>query len=159
MSDNQVPGADPDAGLAIWQPEKDKPAQAPKDLNRVRRSALIKGVVGGCIGLLFFFFWSRTIAYVAFGFSGAITLAGLLSPGTAYAAVDRVFELLGEGLGKVFSLLVFVPVFYLVFAPFGMLMRTGKRDRMEPKLDRSAASYWKERPPAEDTLEGYKRQF
>ncbi len=159
MGGNETPGADPDAGLAVWQPDKDRQAQVPQDLNRGRRSALIKGVGGGCIGLLFFFCWSRTIAYVAFGFSGVITLAGLLSPGTAYAAVDRVFKWLGEGFGRVFSLLVFVPVFYLVFAPFGLLMRRGRRNRMEPRPDREAASYWKERAPEEDTVEALKRPF
>jgi len=38
--------------------------------------------------------------------------------------------------------LLLVPIFYLAFAPFGLLLRRGRRDRLRRRLDPEAASHW-----------------
>jgi hypothetical protein len=35
-----------------------------------------------------------------------------------------------------------VPIFYLLFAPFGELLRRGRRDRLHRYFEPDAESYW-----------------
>ena len=54
--------------------------------------------------------------------------------------------------------LLLVIIFYLIVTPLGLVMRMLGRDPMQRKFDRSAASYWIERPQHDETAR-YFRQF
>ena len=69
-------------------------------------------------------------------------LAALLSPDRLYLGIGRGLEILGRGIGRGLSILLLSPVFFLFVLPFGLLLRTGRRDRLERRLDRSASTYW-----------------
>ncbi len=61
-------------------------------------------------------------------------------------------------VGWVLSHLVLAAVFFLVFTPFGLVMRIAGKDPLSRRPDRSAQTYWiprKERPD----LSHYFRQF
>ena len=49
-------------------------------------------------------------------------------------------------------------IYYLVFAPIGLLLRLVKGDPLERGLDRSVPTYWAKRPPTGD-MRRYFRQF
>lgn len=58
------------------------------------------------------------------------------------------------------SELVFVAVFFLVFAPLGWIMRLAGRDPLRLKFEADAESYWIQRkPPGPNSKETMKDQF
>jgi hypothetical protein len=152
------PGIQPaEAAAVIWQPRQvDRDAVAGAELGSARVKALVHGVVGGLIGVLLYFFFSRTLAYVAFGLSGAIMLARLISPAVAGAGVERVFAVAGAVVGRILAYTVLVPMFYLVFLPVGLL--TGRRRQMGARPDPGADSYWRDHRAGARDEASYRRQ-
>jgi hypothetical protein len=55
--------------------------------------------------------------------------------------------------------ILLVPLFVLVFLPFGLLFRRGARDPMERRLDRARSTYWGARDTTADDPDRYGRQF
>ena len=53
-----------------------------------------------------------------------------------------MFLRLGHWTGIALAWLLLVPIFYLAFLPFGLLLRRGRRDRLRRRLDPDAVSYW-----------------
>lgn len=145
-----------EAAAVIWQPRQvDRDAAADAELGGARVKAVVHGVVGGLIGVLLYFFLSRTLAYVAFGLSGAIMLARLISPAVAGAGIERLFAVAGAVVGRVLAYTVLVPMFYLVFLPVGAL--TGRR-RLGVRPDPGSDSYWRDRRPGARDEASYRRQ-
>ena len=151
--------ADPEAGLVVWPRAAQRAARERARLRRVRRNAVIKGLVGIVIGVAIFLWWSHVVAYVAFSLSGVLALAGLISPGRAYAGIGRALEAVGAVVGRALSYLVLAPMLVLVFAPLGLMLRRGRGDRLDRALDPGADSYWKDRAPVEERLDGYHNQY
>jgi hypothetical protein len=61
-------------------------------------------------------------------------------------------------MGWTVSHIILGVIFYLVFAPMGLVMRLFGRDAMHRRLDRAAATYWIEHNPAGKPSR-YFRQF
>ena len=82
----------------------------------------------------------------AAGASAVLLSIGLLLPGLLYAparAMEEVFKLVSRA--TMYALLVLI--FYLVFAPVGIMLRLLGRDSLQLKLDPAAKSYWLDRKP------------
>jgi len=94
---------------------------------------------------------------------GMLGLAAVVM-GVTLWRVDRlkavyVYWMKGAGLiGSVVSGVALGLIFYLVFAPVGLILRLIKKDPLDTRLDPNRATYWQKREYVFDK-ENYKRQF
>jgi hypothetical protein len=96
---------------------------------------------------------------VAWTLGGVVAVAALLSPGLAYVAIERLFAAAGRALGGALTWLVLPPMFYLVFYPFGLLLRRGRRDRLSRFYEPSAPTYWEKVAPTATSPASHERQY
>ena len=64
-----------------------------------------------------------------------------------------------HGIGRLLAVLFLTPVFWLFFVPFGLLLRAGRRDRLERWFDPAAPSYWHRRDDAPRSKSSYEKAF
>jgi hypothetical protein len=137
----------------------DPAASAAVEKRTLRREGTIRALVGAAVGGLLFGFVSPRLAAFAWGLSGVVLLAALVSPSGIYAAIGRTLALLGHGIGRALAILLLTPVFFVFFLPFGRLLRSGRRDRLERWRDRAAPSYWHRRDDPPRTKSSYEKAF
>jgi hypothetical protein len=125
----------------------------------LRREGVLRALVGGAAGGIFLALGARSMAQIAWGVSGFVLLAALLSPTGIYAAIGRFLALFGRFVGKVLAVVFLTPAFFLIFLPFGWLLRRGRKDRLERWFDRAAPSYWHRREDAPRTRASYEKAF
>ena len=117
------------------------------------------------IALLFFLMkWTGTHrmpevkSYLLLGGIGAaIGIVCLLVPVIA-RPLYYVWYALAACIGIVMANLIFALIFYGLFAPMGLLMRLIRRDPLNLKWKRSAATHWIDVPPAPPAAH-YFRQY
>lgn len=151
----QAPHGSAQAARAIWDWRSAR-SRGGADAAAHRRGGLIRAAVGAGAGALLWRLGHAHLAAVTWSIATVLGSLALASPGRAYAAVDRAVEKLASGVGVVVGWLVLVPVFYVVFVPFGLIARRGAADAMQRRYDPTATSYWRKRPPTEPSLD---RQF
>ncbi len=130
--------------------------------NPSRRELIVFGlllfVFAGLLGGLFYFkLDAPTAARTIWLVLGAIVVLFFLVPpvrrpiylGWIYASYP---------IGYVVSHVVLALIYYLVFAPIGLLLRALGKDPLSRAFDRSARSYWVEHDPHKDPRR-YLRQF
>jgi hypothetical protein len=122
------------------------PARVAPSASSLRRSGVLRALLAYAFAALLFFV-EHPIGSAVAGSIGTLTLLlALISPAGGYLRLQRAVEQLGELVGGLLTWLLLGPVFYLVLAPFGLLARRGKGDRVGRRFDRSVASYWIVRP-------------
>jgi hypothetical protein len=84
-------------------------------------------------------------------------LAAMLRP-ALLLPLYRVLTVATFPLGWVSSRLILAIAFYVVFCPFGLVMRLIGRDRMRRRFDREASTYWEPKTVPNDPAD-YLRQF
>jgi len=151
--------ADPDAGLVFWRPKPGDDGARRKALGKARVKGMIQGIVGLGLGTLVFLYWSEIIGYVSFALSSCVLVSALLSPGIAYAGINKFFTSLGLLFARVATPLVLIPNFFLVFSPLGMMLRRGSNDRLERWLEQDSKTYWQDRKTDTEGLANYERQY
>ena len=156
------PGS-PHAAAAIWQ-WREAAALGGIAVLRQQRSALrregaIRAVVGGAVGGVLFFFGAAVLARIAWAGAGIVLVAALVSPDRLYAGIGRALALLGHGVGRLLAVVFLTPVYGLFFVPFGRLLRSGRRDRLERWFDPAVASYWHRRDDALRTKSSYEKPY
>ncbi len=97
-------------------------------------------------------------AYWAFGISSVFLALALARPATL-TPLNRLWHLLGLGLGKVVNPLVLGFLFFVTITPMALIMRMMGKDPLRLKFDSDAESYWIERTPAGPEPETMNRQF
>ena len=90
--------------------------------------------------------------------SAAIAAVTVWRPGLL-TVPNRLWMRLGLLLGLVVSPVVLAILFYVVFTPFGLVMRALGHDPLRLKADANASSYWIERMPPGPPPESMKDQF
>ena len=118
-----------------------------------------------CIAILFFLAkWIKTHAlpdaqfFVMLGGVGAaVGLVCLLISAIA-RLLYPIWYFLAACIGIVMANLIFMFLFFGIFAPMGLFMRLVGRDPLNLKWKRSAASYWFDVPPPPPASQ-YFRQF
>ena len=153
----------PAAAAAAWTWRDASPALA-ADLRRqkrraLRREGLIRALVGSAAGAVLFYFGAGLLARVAWVVAAAVLLAALASPEGLYKAIGHALASLGHGIGRLLAILFLTPIFFLVFLPFGRLLRSGRRDKLERWFDQRAASYWHRRDDAARTKASYEKAY
>jgi hypothetical protein len=111
--------------------------------------------VGAAVAGVFALLGWKLLALIA----GAFALVGALAATFAPEGLERVLSRFTAGVGAVLTFVLLVPLYLLFFTPFGWLFRSGSRDRMTPRLDPAAATYWSPRKPLPAGTEPLKRQF
>jgi hypothetical protein len=130
----------PEASAVVWDWQQETaPAIAHGDR---RTKGTLQGVIGLTVGTLLFWFVSEHMGMFVWTVASLITLCALASPNGAYVAIERFIDWLVVVVGKAVTVLVMIPIFYLVFLPFGTLFRRGKKDTMTRFYEESAGSYW-----------------
>jgi hypothetical protein len=84
-------------------------------------------------------------------------IAALLRP-ALLLPLYRVLTVATFPLGWLSSRLILAVAFYVVFCPFGLVMRLIRRDRMGRRFDPEAATYWEPKTVSNDPAD-YLRQF
>src|SRR5262245_56827726 len=135
-----------EAGRIIWDWRGERRA---REAAAATRSVRLRGVIAGAVGLtagtLLVLFWSRLLGIVALSIRGVTALSALISPNGIHRYLNRAVGLLTFVVGTVLTWLILVPTFYLVFVPFGLLARRGRRDPLGRRRDPAAKTYWKAR--------------
>lgn len=132
----------PEAAAAIWSWRDDG---APKRrAAKLRRGALLRALIGAIAGGVIFWLERPIAAYVVWSVGAFVLFLALVSPLGGYAALERAVTFAGRLVGRALTWLLLAPVFYLFFAPFGLLFRRGARDPMKRRFE-ARESYWKER--------------
>ena len=75
------------------------------------------------------------------------------------ALPNRLWQKFGLLINKVVSPVIMGILFYLVFTPFGVVMRAFGKDFLHLQLDPDAKSYWIERDPAGPARDSMNLQF
>ena len=75
------------------------------------------------------------------------------------AVPNRLWLRFGLLLGKVVSPVALGVLFYLVFAPVGLLMRLAGKDPLRMRLERASGSYWIRREPPGPPPDSMTNQF
>jgi len=89
---------------------------------------------------------------------GVFLLAALVAP-AVLTPLNRVWTALGALLHKITNPIILGVFFYLVFTPFGSVLRLLGKDFLRLKLDADAESYWILRQPSGPPPESIANQF
>jgi hypothetical protein len=90
--------------------------------------------------------------------SGAFLAVALVRPSLLHE-VNRAWTKLGLLLSKIVNPVVMTVLFFLVFAPVGILLRMLGKDPLRLKLDRQLTTYWIVRHSPDPQQESMARQF
>lgn len=157
----QRPGR-PEAAAAIWDQGQDAGATGSEtghDANRVRRRGALQALVGLGVAGAFYAFGYATLAVVVASIASFIGLSALISPLGLFAAIERGFAALGVWVGRGLTWLILPVIFYLVFTPFHLLFRRGRRDAMKRFYEPAAATYWSPRERGRAGSTHHERQY
>lgn len=118
------------------------------DRKELRTFGISLGVV--CLIWAGVFWWRGNHAPIKWlvGASPVLILLGLLAPAVLYP-LHRVWMPVAKGIAKVLTWLLLTLVFFLVFTPYGMIMRLLGKDPLERRIEPGRKSYWirRERVP------------
>jgi cytochrome c oxidase assembly factor CtaG len=135
----------PEAAAAIWSWQTTDAEARRQHIAKLRKGALIRFVISSLAGGAFFYFDRPITAYVVWCLGSLSLFFAIVSPLGIYTTLERAVSFLGWIVGRTLTWLLLAPVFYLFFAPFGLLFRRGARDPMKRGFERERGSYWKQR--------------
>jgi hypothetical protein len=127
------------------------------DRSGLRRFGLVTGaLVAGLFGLLFPWLLGVGTPRWPWILGGVLALWALAAP-ASLAPVHRHWMRLGLLLSRLTTPLTLGAVFFLVFLPVALVMRTIGRDSMARRLDPAASSY--RTPSSKRPRDGLERPF
>jgi hypothetical protein len=139
--------------ILMWNQEK-APQVDKKELRTFAITLFIAlSILGGIL------FWRRgNVALIPLGIGLVLLVTGLLRPGIL-RPVHKAWMILALALGFITSHLILAIIYYLVFTPLGLIMRSLRKDPLQRKYDQEAATYWtkKEKKPFSKTQ--YEKMF
>ena len=155
----QTSGGRPPVSSVVWnwRAGRDSDAQARHVYSR--RQGAVHSFVGLVIAAVLFVLGRHTLALVAGSIATLSFLLSMISPAGLYTQLRRGVAQLGVWIGIALSWILLVPMFYLFFLPFGLLLRRGARDSMERNFNDTTGSYWKKREDSTGGRSDYERQF
>lgn len=126
----------------------------PRDL---RKFGLTVGGVFVGIGVLLFLRHKSSYPFF-FGAGTALSAVGAIWPrGLKFVYIS--WMALAFTLGFMMSYVILTLFFFLVVTPMGLLARLFHKDFLAREWDKSASSYWVQRPREMRKAESYERQF
>lgn len=94
----------------------------------------------------------------AIGVAALFLLAALLRPSVLHP-LNRLWTVLGVTIGKVVEPVMTSLLYFVVFVPFGLLLRAMGKDLLQLDYDSGAPSYWIPRQPPGPPPESMSNQF
>lgn len=73
--------------------------------------------------------------------------------------LNRAWLLLGLAMGEIVNPIVIGLVFYFIFCPFALVVRSIRGDRMGLKLHADRSTYWQDRISGEGNPENFRQQY
>jgi hypothetical protein len=143
----------------VWNWRNPTSAEPAAQSHVSRRRGALQSLIGFSIATILFLLGHRILAFIGAGISTLTLLIALTFPRALYARWHDGVARLGSWVGAALSWVLLVPTYYLIFLPFGLLLRRGSRDSMERSLDPDADSYWKPRRSSVRGAERFERQF
>ena len=125
-----------------------------KEIRKFAVTMFIALVVSG--GLLL---WRKgEIGYIFFMAALVFLASGFLHPQILFP-VYRGWMILAIILGAIMTHLILTLVYYLVFTPVGLLMRTFNKFLLDLRIESNSRSYWLSRGKAESSMDRYEKMF
>ena len=143
----------PSASTIVWNWRDGRNHSAHTRHVYSRSQGAVHSFIGLVIAVILFVLGQRTLALIAGSLATLSFLLAMISPAGLYTRLRRGVAQLGVWIGIALSWILLVPLFYLFFLPFGLLLRRGARDSMERNLDSTGTSYWKKRKKANSNPE------
>lgn len=117
---------------------------------RIRRNAIIGGIILSCIATLHFFKGHTGFYRFLYAFAGFLFIAGGFFP--------KIFKRITDAAGG-FIVSVFLSViFFTIITPIGVVMRLFGKDTLDKYIDAGKDSYWINKPQDED-ISGLEKQY
>jgi hypothetical protein len=134
----------------------------------LKRAEVIRGSSDRTFGLVFALIFAvyglsplrhgGHIRIVGLALAGVFLAIALFLPGWLHPA-NRLWLKFGLLLGRIINPIVMAILFYLVFAPVGILLRLLGKDPLRLKFDRQKTTYWISRIPPGPQPESMSHQF
>ena len=133
----------PEAAAEIWSLRQSiSPAASRATPGRLRLLGSLQALALAALGSALFLYWSQTLGRILLSLSAIILLSALASPTVVYQGLLQLVRALGQITARAMTWILWVPLFYGVFLPFGLLFRRGSRDRLRRTITPGALSYW-----------------
>lgn len=104
-------------------------------------------------------YWGRPEIGIGLFIACAIILILLIFTPTILIPLYKLVLRVSKWIGVVTTPVMLGLVFYLVFAPVGIVLRLIKRDILDKRFDVSCDSYWKAKEKALGGLDRYEQQY
>lgn len=135
----------PEAARVVWN-WREPPAGDARALRGARVRLVVSGVIALGVGSALALLASRGVAGgVILGLGLASVSTGSLAPPGVIRRLERAIAAAAQAVGIFLGAVLLAPVYFLVFAPFSLLLRRGRRDRLGRGFDRAAGTYWTKR--------------
>jgi hypothetical protein len=131
----------------------------PQSSNSTRVKGAAQAIAGAVVGALVYRFWSHGVGTVALAGSSIVFLAAVLSPGVAFAFIEKSLGRLAGLVGWSLTWILLTAVYLLIFTPIALIRRLRGRDPMARTFLPEASSYWQDHAPIAPGIERYKTQF
>ena len=93
-----------------------------------------------------------------FGFAGLVLILSFLAP-IILKPLYKVTRTVGDTIGWVNTRILLGIIFYIIFAPIGIILKLIRKDLLDERLDKDAKSYWNKKDNGVFAKEQYERQF
>ena len=111
------------------------------------------GILGGLV------FWRKgEVGLLLWGIGFVILMVGLIRP-RLLGPIHKGWMKLAFLMGFFMTHLILALMYYLVFTPMALIMKTLGKDPLRLKHDRNVKSYWIKRPRTEFLKESYEKMF
>ncbi len=93
-----------------------------------------------------------------FGFAGLVLILSFFAP-IILKPLYKVTRTVGDAIGWVNTRILLGIIFYIIFAPIGIILKLIRKDLLDERLDKDAKSYWNKKDNDMFAKEQYERQF
>jgi|TARA_Y100000031_G_scaffold147216_1_gene181988 hypothetical protein len=104
-------------------------------------------------------YWGRIGPGAGLFAVGLVILLLLIFAPAALVPLYKLMRLISRAIGLVMTPIMLGLLFYLVFAPMGILFRLARKDILDRRFNVDADSYWETKEPISDSLHRYERQY
>ncbi|MBM3318255.1 MAG: hypothetical protein FJY75_10445 [Candidatus Eisenbacteria bacterium] len=116
--------------------------------------------VGGALALLgALLAWKQRPAWPLCAGAALLLIAAGLGAPSLLRRVERLWMRLAMAMGWVMTRVILGLIFLVVFTPAGLALRLLRRDPLELRFDRKAASYWRPRRDQDRSPARMERMF
>jgi len=125
-----------------------------------RKQGLLGLAVGLAVALtLYFAFGRHRMALAVAAVSAVLALVAFLFPLTLHKKIAAGLAAFGHAFGTAVTWVLMTILYYVLFLPVGLFLRTTGKLRIAGAPDPAVPSYWTSTEERQPTLESYRRQF